>query len=75
MMKPKKRPDDLGKKSLAPKTSIRPRPRPEMDDMIQKRLDRFSEIDQGTTDALPAKKYKNGGCVMSGRGGKYKGSM
>ena len=62
----------------APERPMRPMPRPD-NLMIPQKLKSITRSDQGTTDALESsgsvKKFNNGGCVMAGRGGKYKGSM
>lgn len=52
----------------SPKKPMRPRSREE--GLTQLKLDSISRSDQGTTEA---KRFKNGGCVMAGRGGSYKG--
>jgi hypothetical protein len=74
----------------AMKKSKRPMPRPTEKRMgeLKERAKETAEMDRleglitgGTDyesqkkDLKAAKGYKNGGCVMSGRGGKYKGSM
>ena len=74
----------------AVKKSIRPMPRPTEKRMGELReraketaeMERLEGLITGGTeskaikeDLKAAKGYKNGGCVMSGRGGKYKGSM
>lgn len=54
----------------APATKKPMRPRSREEGLMQLKLDSIHRSDQGTTDT---KRFKNGGCVMSGRGGKYKG--
>lgn len=67
-------------KELAPKKSMRPKPKPE--DLVENfNLTRaMTGTDAKATKAdlkaaKDAKGYAKGGCVMAGRGGKYKGSM
>ena len=51
------------------------RPKSREEGLMNLKLKSIERSDQGTTDAMDTKRYKNGGCVMAGRGGKYKGMM
>ena len=70
-LRPKPRP------SSAPSKSRRPPPAgpAREENAIKQKLESIFRSDQGTVEALPTKKFRDGGCVMAGRGGSYKGTM